>query len=127
MGKRRMQDHPDYIDPNQMIALEEEMAALKKEYGIVDKPKWWMRLGDFIANHAGTRQPVPVYRKKYIPVSYTHLVGNQEKRKTENSGAASGAGICGCRKRMRGVAESLLPEYDWVKMSERPHEKGISG
>ena len=57
MGKRRMQDHPDYIDPNQMIALEEEMAALKKEYGIVDKPKWWMRLGDFIANHAGTRQP----------------------------------------------------------------------
>ena len=62
MGKRRMQDHPDYIDPNQMIALEEEMAALKKEYGIVDKPKWWMRLGDFIANHAGTRQPVPVYR-----------------------------------------------------------------
>lgn len=65
MGKRRMQDHPDYIDPNQMIALEEEMAALKKEYGIVDKPKWWMRLGDFIANHAGTRQPVPVYRKKY--------------------------------------------------------------
>ncbi len=54
-------------------------------------------------------------------------VGNQEKRKTENSGAASGAGICGCRKRVRGVAESLLPEYDWVKMSERPHEKGISG
>ena len=50
MGKRRMQNHPDYIDPNQMIALEEEMAALKKEYGIVDKPKWWMRLGDFIAN-----------------------------------------------------------------------------
>ena len=64
MGKRRMQDHPDYIDPNQMIALEEEMAALKKEYGIVDKPKWWMRLGDFIANQAGNRQPVPVYRKK---------------------------------------------------------------
>ena len=46
-----------------MIALEEEMAALKKEYGIEDKPRWWVRIGDFIANHAGTRQPVPVFRK----------------------------------------------------------------
>ena len=47
------------------------------------------------------------------------------EKMVEAIGAASGAGICGCRKRMRGVAESLLPEYDWVKMSERPHEKGI--
>ena len=63
-------------------------------------------------------------RSRLVSAAY---VGNQEKRKTENSGAASGAGICGCRKCVRGVAESLLPEYDWVKMSERPHEKGISG
>ena len=34
MGKRRKQDDPDYVDPKKMIALEEEMAALKKEYGI---------------------------------------------------------------------------------------------
>ena len=68
MGKRRMQDHPDYIDPNQMIALEEEMAALKKEYGIVDKPKWWMRLGDFIANHtAGTGIQKEIYPVGPVP------------------------------------------------------------
>ena len=66
MGKRRKQDDPDYVDPKKMIALEEEMAALKKEYGIEDKPRWWVRIGDFIANHAGTRQPVPVVRKKYL-------------------------------------------------------------
>ena len=66
MGKRRKQDEPDYVDPKKMIALEEEMAALKKEYGIEDKPRWWVRIGDFIANHAGTRQPVPVFRKKYL-------------------------------------------------------------
>ena len=66
MGKRRKQDDPDYVDPKKMIALEEEMAALKKEYGIEDKPRWWVRIGDFIANHAGTRQPVPVFRKKYL-------------------------------------------------------------
>ena len=73
MGKRRMQNHPDYIDPNQMIALEEEMAALKKEYGIVDKPKWWMRLGDFIANHAGTRQPVPCLLYTSLRISWHPL------------------------------------------------------
>ena len=42
MGKRRKQDDPDYVDPKKMIALEEEMAALKKEYGIEDKPRWWV-------------------------------------------------------------------------------------
>lgn len=66
MGKKRIQDDPDYVDPKKMIALEAEMAALKKEYGIVDKPRWWVRIGDYIVNHAGIRQPVPVSRRKYI-------------------------------------------------------------
>ena len=70
MGKRRKQDDPDYVDPKKMIALEEEMAALKKEYGIEDKPRWWVRIGDFIANHAGTAGAcIPKKISPFGPVS----------------------------------------------------------
>lgn len=66
MGRRVHKDDSNYVDPKQMIALEEELAALKKEHGIVDKQRWWVRIGDFIANNAGTRVPILVSRKRYI-------------------------------------------------------------
>lgn len=55
-----------YIDPKKFIELEEELAALKKEHGIYEKPKWWMKIGDAIANNMGKRQQIPVVRKKYL-------------------------------------------------------------
>lgn len=55
----------DNFDPKQMIALEEELIALKAEQGIQEKQTWWRRLGDWYADYS-VRSKVPVNRKKYI-------------------------------------------------------------
>lgn len=55
----------EYVDPKEMIALEEELASLKKEYGIKEKETWWMRIGDRIAQYS-RRSSRKVDRKKYI-------------------------------------------------------------
>ena len=52
-------------DPREMIALEEELFALKQKYGIQEKTKWWIRAGDFLANRLA-REPKLVSRKTYI-------------------------------------------------------------
>lgn len=64
IGKKRQKQ--EFVDPKVMIALEEELAALKQEHGIVDQPKWWMKVGDFIAERKENRKQVVVNRKKYI-------------------------------------------------------------
>ena len=54
----------DLADPKKMIALEQELAELKEQYGIKEQPKWWMRVGDWLAERQ--RGPKAVERKKYI-------------------------------------------------------------
>ncbi|MDO4327965.1 MAG: NINE protein [Lachnospiraceae bacterium] len=58
------------VDIRQMIVLEEELKDLKQQYGLEDKNKWWIRLGDRIAR--GTdRKGKRVKRKTYIRLALT--------------------------------------------------------
>lgn len=59
----------DYIDPKEMIALEEELHNVKREYGISEKPSIWIRLGDWIAEK--TAKKTLVNRKRYIFLALT--------------------------------------------------------
>lgn len=54
----------EYVDPKEMIALEQELADLKEQYGIQDKKKWWVFIGDWIVQRTNGKRPVE--RKKYI-------------------------------------------------------------
>lgn len=44
-----MKKNQEYVDPKQMLALEEELIQLKQEYGIREKQSWWMNMGDWLA------------------------------------------------------------------------------
>ena len=61
---RATEDNRNLADPKKLIELEEELLALKKQYGIEDKTSWWVKTGDFLAEKTG--KPVKVQRKKYI-------------------------------------------------------------
>lgn len=54
----------DYVDPMELVALEQELADLKRQQGIPEKRSWWIRLGDWITQHFGG--PKRVERKTYI-------------------------------------------------------------
>lgn len=66
----KLKEKEDYVDPKQMVALEEELHALKSQYGIEEKKKWWMKLGDRLAERAD-REKVAVDRKRYIKLALT--------------------------------------------------------
>ena len=38
----------ELADPKQLIALEQELADLKEQYGIKDRPRLWVRIGDWL-------------------------------------------------------------------------------
>lgn len=57
----------DLADPKKMIALEQELAELKEQYGIKDRPKWWVKVGDWLVQRKGG--PKTVERKKYIKLA----------------------------------------------------------
>lgn len=63
----RMKQRSDYISPKEMIALEEELQALKAAHGMKEKRVWWISLGDMIFSR--TSKPVSVNRKKYIKLA----------------------------------------------------------
>lgn len=58
------------VDIRQMIVLEEELKDLKQQYGLEDKNKWWIRLGDRIARRTD-RKGKRVKRKTYIRLALT--------------------------------------------------------
>lgn len=58
------QTENNFVDPRKMIALEQELADLKAQYGIQDRPRWWIRIGDWLAEKS--QGPRNVERKKYI-------------------------------------------------------------
>lgn len=58
----------DAVDIKKMIELEEELAALKEKHQIVEKPSWWVRVGDRIV-HRKRREPVAVNRRTYIKLA----------------------------------------------------------
>lgn len=60
----------DFVDPKEMIALEEELAALKRERGIAEKESWWMRIGNWMAERPEGAQK-KVNREKYIRLGLT--------------------------------------------------------
>ena len=64
MNGTKIQNRKDYVDPKEMIRLEEELAALKKERGIEDR-RWWIKIGDKLAERSSQRH-VEVNRKTYI-------------------------------------------------------------
>lgn len=61
---RGLRNRKDYVDPKEMIRLEEELHTLKEEHGIQEQT-WWMKIGDVLAERMD-RDKVPVDRKKYI-------------------------------------------------------------
>lgn len=56
----------EYVDAKQMIALEEELAHLKQEYGIIEKKAWWVKAGDWAAAHV---KKSTVNQKKYLKLA----------------------------------------------------------
>ncbi len=75
MAKKKAQKKEvEYIDPRQLIALEEELERTKQEYGIVEKEKWWVRIGDWLVNNTGKREKVRVNRHLYCWLAL--LLGN---------------------------------------------------
>ncbi|WP_367566738.1 TM2 domain-containing protein [Lacrimispora sp.] len=60
----------DFVDPKEMIALEEELAALKQDYGITEKERWWIKIGNWIAERS-ERVQRRVDRKTYIRLGLT--------------------------------------------------------
>ncbi len=54
----------ELADPKQLIALEQELADLKEQYGIKDRPRLWVRIGDWLVDKKGG--PRTVERRKYI-------------------------------------------------------------
>lgn len=59
--KRKKQER---VSPDEMMALELELAQVKKEHGIKVKTTWWARLSDILT--ARSKGPKQVERKKYI-------------------------------------------------------------
>ncbi|MDE7312524.1 MAG: TM2 domain-containing protein [Eubacterium sp.] len=51
-------------DPKKLIALEQELAELKEQYGIKRRPRLWVRIGDWLIEKKGG--PKSVQRKTYI-------------------------------------------------------------
>lgn len=65
-----MKGNKEYVDPKKMLALEEELAQLRKQHGIQEKQSWWKNLGDWIAKRSdGAR--CHVSRKTYIKLALT--------------------------------------------------------
>lgn len=58
----------EYVDPKELIALEEELLSLKEEHGILEKETWWMKTGDRIAGRL-ERNRVKVSRRTYIKLA----------------------------------------------------------
>ena len=54
----------ELADPKKLIALEQELTELKEQYGIKEKPKLWVRIGDWLIDKKGG--PRTVERRKYI-------------------------------------------------------------
>lgn len=54
----------NFADPKKLISLEEELLALKREYGIAEKEKWWVKIGNQVAERTGEKKTVS--RKRYI-------------------------------------------------------------
>lgn len=57
----------ELADPKKLIALEQELADLKEQYGIIEKPKLWVRAGDWLIDKKGG--PRTVERRKYIKLA----------------------------------------------------------
>lgn len=65
MGKQGAESR---IKVNELIALEEELYELKRQQGVKERPRLWMRLGDFLVAHEEkTRRTVS--RKRYIQLA----------------------------------------------------------
>lgn len=58
----------DAQDVKELIALEEELIALKKEHGYKEKTPFWVKIGDFIADYKEKKRTV-VDRRKYIKLA----------------------------------------------------------
>lgn len=69
MGKGKKAADKGNININEMIALEEELQALKEEHGIEQKKGLWIKAGDWIADRVGRREPVGVNRRMYIKLA----------------------------------------------------------
>ena len=67
--KQDKQKDRDFVNPQELIALEQELAELKQQHGLLGKPRWWVRLGDWLAEK--TQEPRRVDRKKYIRLALT--------------------------------------------------------
>lgn len=65
-----MKKNQEYVDPKQMLALEEELVQLKQEHGISQKEAWWMHIGDWIANRSDNARR-HVSRNTYIKLAVT--------------------------------------------------------
>ncbi len=70
MAEKQHTQNEQGFNPAHLIELEEELNALKKEQGIVEKPAWWQRLGDWYADWS-TNHKTAVDRKKYIRLAWT--------------------------------------------------------
>lgn len=57
----------ELADPKKLIALEQELADLKEQYGIKEKPKLWVRIGDWLIEKKSG--PKTVERRKYIKLA----------------------------------------------------------
>lgn len=67
--KQKGQKKQQTVSPDEMMALELELARVKKEHGIQDKPTWRTRLADWLTGSAAG--PRRVNRKKYIRLAWT--------------------------------------------------------
>ncbi|RRD93653.1 TM2 domain-containing protein [Clostridiales bacterium COT073_COT-073] len=57
----------DRVDIKKLIELEEELQQLKRENGMVQPTKWWVAIGDKLAEKSAVRRAVN--RKKYIKLA----------------------------------------------------------
>lgn len=58
-----------YIDPTLLIDLENQLQDAKEFHNVEDKPKLWVRAGDFLVNAFTKRSLVSLNRKKYIKLA----------------------------------------------------------
>lgn len=66
--RKKTLENTESVDPKVMIALEEELLALKQQYKIPQRQSWWIKIGDRLAERA-TRKPVLLNRKKYLKIA----------------------------------------------------------
>lgn len=65
-----MKRNQEYVDPKEMLALEEELAQLKQQHGIQDKQTWWKKVGDWLAKRSDNARR-HVSRRTYIKLALT--------------------------------------------------------